>query len=170
MRSLPCQDAAIWLVRRILPLVRRRLPGVGVSIVGRDPGSAVRALRGDGVEVTGSVPDVVPYYRGATIAVAPLRAGGGSRLKILEAMALGRAVVSTRIGAEGLAVEDGKHLLLADTEEDFAHAVSRLLEDEAARARLAAAARALVVERYDWETIAAGQRRLYAELTAAGAR
>ena len=166
MRYRPCEDAAIWFARRVLPRVRAHAADTRFLVVGRDPGGAVLALREDSVTVTGSVPDVVPYYRDARIAVVPLRAGGGSRLKILEAMALGRPVVSTRIGAEGLLVEDGVHLLLADTEEDFADAVLRLLGDAGLRERLAVAGRALVERHYDWDMIAATQQRLLVGLVA----
>ncbi len=100
----PCVDGAVWLVREILPLLRRTHPELDVWIVGKHPVADVRALAGDGVFVTGEVDDVRPYYERATLAVVPLRAGGGSRLKILEAMALGRCVVSTTVGAEGLRV------------------------------------------------------------------
>ena len=117
--------------------------------------------RAERIHVTGTVDDVGPYYERAQVAVVPLRAGGGSRLKILEAFALGRPVVSTTLGAEGLDVVDGEHLLLADTAAAFAEAVIRLLEDPELSARIAGAARALVEERYDWDTVAELQREIY---------
>ncbi len=161
MMYRPCVDAAVWLVREILPRVRRAHPGVQVWIVGRGPVPEVTALAGDGVFVTGEVEDVEPYYQRATLAVAPLRAGGGTRLKILEAMALGRAVVSTTVGAEGLGVEHDTHLALADDALSLASAIVALLNDRERRDRLARAARALVEAEYDWDRIAAAQLAVY---------
>ncbi len=158
---LPCADAAIWLVSVILPLLRRHVPDVEVWIVGRLATPAVEALAGERVFVTGEVPDTVPYYRRSTVAVAPLRAGGGSRLKILEAMALGRPVVSTTIGAEGLDLRAGEHLLLADSAEAFAEAIARVLRDQALARTLAENARRFVCEHHDWDAIAAAQLDLY---------
>jgi glycosyltransferase involved in cell wall biosynthesis len=147
----PNVDAALLLVREIFPLVRRAVPAARLLLVGHEPPEAVRALaREPGVSLAGALPDVNPAYERAAVAVAPLRAGGGTRLKILEAMALGRPVVSTRIGAEGLAVVDHDHLLLSDTPGDFAASVARLLGDRPLRVRLAANARRLVEARYDW--------------------
>jgi len=164
MNYRPCVDAAVWLVREILPLLRRTHPGLHVWIVGRCPLPEVLALAGDDVTVTGEVEDVEPYYRRATLAVVPLRAGGGTRLKILEAMALGRAVVSTTVGAEGLRVADDTHLALADDAPTMARTIAALLNDEPRRSRLERAARALVEAAYDWDRIAAAQLALYAEL------
>jgi glycosyltransferase involved in cell wall biosynthesis len=147
----PNVDAALLLGREIFPLVRRAFPAARLLLVGHEPPDAVRALgRELGVSLAGAVPDVRRAYERAAVAVAPLRAGGGTRLKILEAMALGRPVVSTRVGAEGLDVADGNDLLLADAPGDFAKAVARLLGDRPLRARLAANARRLVEARYDW--------------------
>jgi len=164
MNYRPCVDAAIWLVREILPLLRRSHPGLHVWIVGRCPLPEVLALAGDEVTVTGEVEEVAPYYRRATLAVVPLRAGGGTRLKILEAMALGRAVVSTRVGAEGLRVIDDTHLALADDAPSMARNIASLLDDDQRRSRIERAARALVEAEYDWDRIAAAQLALYAEL------
>jgi glycosyltransferase involved in cell wall biosynthesis len=170
MMYRPCVDAAVWLVREILPLVRRTHPGVEVWIVGRGPAPEVTALAGDGVFVTGEVEDVAPYYRRATLAVVPLRAGGGTRLKILEAMALGRVVVSTTVGAEGLRVDDDTHLALADDAPSLANAIVALLNDRERRDRLARAARALVETEYDWDRIAAAQLAVYEGLERASSR
>jgi glycosyltransferase involved in cell wall biosynthesis len=105
------------------------------------------------VEVTGAVPQIGPYFERATIVVVPLLSGGGTRLKILEAFAAGRAVVSTTIGAEGLDVGHEEHLLVADGAETFAAETTRLLRDGALRARRAGAARRLAEERYDWKIL-----------------
>ena len=164
MNYRPCVDAAGWLVREILPLLRRTHPGLHVWIVGRSPLPEVLALAGDDVTVTGEVEHVVPYYERATLAVVPLRAGGGTRLKILEAMALGRAVVSTTVGAEGLRVTDDRHLALADDAPSMARVIAALLDDPVRRSRLEGAARTLVEASYDWDRIAASQLALYDEL------
>jgi glycosyltransferase involved in cell wall biosynthesis len=131
-------------------------------IVGTNPTPEVTQLDGDGVHVTGRVDDVVPYYSRSTACVVPLRAGGGTRLKILEAMALGRPVVSTSLGCEGLEVVDGEHLFIADSPEQIADKVVRLLADQALRERIASNARQLVVARYDWDVIADSLMRTYA--------
>jgi len=162
----PCEDGAIWLVREILPLVRRQFPAIDVWIVGKKPGPRVQELAAEHIFVTGEVEDVTPYYQRATIALAPLRAGSGSRLKILEAMALGRPVVSTSIGAEGLHLEPERHLLVADSAWDFAAAVVRLIKSPDVRRSLAEAAREFVEARYNWEMIAARQLQIYQEMTA----
>jgi glycosyltransferase involved in cell wall biosynthesis len=163
----PCIDAVLWLVGAILPILRRRRPDLEVWIVGKQPPPEVCELAGPGVFVTGYVPDVTPYYARAAVAVAPLRAGGGSRLKILEAMALGRPVVSTTIGAEGLDVTTEIDIMLADDAVAFAAAIARLLtEGEACRA-LVNNARRLVTSRYDWTAIASRQLEIYDELLAA---
>jgi glycosyltransferase involved in cell wall biosynthesis len=104
------------------------------------------------VEVTGGVPDVIPYLRAAHLLAVPLDAGGGTRLKILEAFAAGLPVVSTRVGAEGIEGTDGTHLVIAERPE-FAAAVGRLVSDAALGRRLAEAGRKLVLERYDWQVV-----------------
>jgi sugar transferase (PEP-CTERM/EpsH1 system associated) len=154
MSYAPCADGALWFCDQILPHIRRELSEVEVWIVGISPPPEVIRLGGDGVHVTGRVEDVVPYYRRSTVSVVPLRAGGGTRLKILEAMALGRPVVSTSIGCEGLDVVDGQHLLIADDPERFAEKTVRLLKDRALYQRIVAEARQLAVTRYDWDVIA----------------
>jgi polysaccharide biosynthesis protein PslH len=108
-----------------------------------------------GVTVTGSVADDRPYFAGATVYVLPMRYGGGVRLKLLNALAMGCAVVSTPAGAEGIAVRDGEHLLIANNASDFAAAVNRLLGDAALRAQLGAAGRAYVQQHFDWASIVA---------------
>lgn len=150
----PCNDAVLYFTAEILPRIRRIVPNVEMWIVGSDPSPEVMQLNGNGVHVTGRVDDVRPYYGRITVCVVPLRAGGGTRLKILEAMALGRPVVSTTIGCEGLEVADGEHLLIADSPERFAEQTVCLLTDRALYERIATNARQLVVTRYDWDVIA----------------
>lgn len=158
MDYFPNTDAAIFFAHRIWPEVRGRLAGAELIIVGSNPGPAVLAL-GElpGVKVTGMVPDVRPFYGQALAAVVPLRTGGGTRLKILEAMAAGVPVVSTPLGAEGLDVTDGENVLLAGAE-DVAGWVDRLVslaESGDLRERLTAAGLRLVRSRYDWDTLGA---------------
>ena len=158
MDSEANHDAAVWLAGRIWPLIRAGSDGLRLLLVGRGPQPALAAFHdGRSVLVTGTVDQVLPYYRDAAVVVVPLRSGGGTRLKILEAMAAGVPVVSTRIGAEGLAVTDGEHLLLADDEPALAAAVQRVLGDVALQQRLSAAARALVETRYGWASIVGTQ-------------
>ena len=157
MDWLPNEDAMRYFCRDILPLIRADEPDARLSIVGRAPTPAVRRLAAehpDCVRVTGRVDDVRPYVRDAAVYVVPLRIGGGTRLKIFEAMAMGKAIVSTTVGAEGLPVTNGEHLLLADEPRAFARDVVRLMRDGDRRRVLEAAARALVVERYDWSAAA----------------
>jgi glycosyltransferase involved in cell wall biosynthesis len=144
-----------FFCRDVLPLVRAAEPQATLTIVGRTPTPAVQRLAANAaVRVTGRVDDVRPYIGQAGVYIVPLRIGGGTRLKIFEAMAMGSAVVSTTVGAEGLPVHDGVHLRIADDPQAFAAAVVRLMRTPAARERLGGAARALVVERYDWSAVA----------------
>lgn len=161
MGYLPCVDAAVHFTREILPRVQQRLPDVELWLVGNNPSGAVQRLSSGRVHVTGFVEDVRSYYQRSTVCVVPLRAGGGTRLKILEAMAFGRPVVSTTVGAEGLTVSDGEHLLIADQPEAFAQAVVRLLTEPALRERIAADARQLVESLYDWDLVAERQMQIY---------
>jgi len=156
MDWLPNEDAMLFFCRDILPLIRAEEPDVTLSIVGRAPTPAVRRLAAEqGVHVTGRVDDVRPYMRDAAVYVVPLRIGGGTRLKIFEAMAMRKAVVSTVVGAEGLPVTGGDHLLLADEPRGFARGVVRLLRDLDKRRSVEQAARQLVVSKYDWSVVAA---------------
>jgi glycosyltransferase involved in cell wall biosynthesis len=150
----PNVDAALWFAGDILPRVRRLCPTAVFQIVGQTPAPAVQRLNGrGGVVVTGAVPDTRPHIAGAALYVAPLRMGGGTRFKLLEAWALERPVVATRIGAEGFPVQPGRELLLADGAADFAAAVVQLLTDRALAARLGEAGRAMVAHHYDWRKI-----------------
>ncbi|HVF91170.1 MAG TPA: glycosyltransferase, partial [Blastocatellia bacterium] len=158
-------DAAVCFAREAWPALRERNPELVFTIVGRNPAPEVRALaRIPGVEVTGTVGDVRPYYRDALAEVVPLRIGGGSRLKILEAMAAGVPVVSTRLGAEGLAVIDDRNILLADSAEGQRRAILSLFEDRALWQRLAHEGRVLVRSRYDWSAIGASLLETHARL------
>ena len=150
----PNVDAVLWFAQRVLPRVRAELPGAHFVVVGQHPHRRLDPLREDpAVTLTGWVEDTRPYIAQAAVYVAPLRMGGGTRLKLLEAMAMGKAVVATRLGAEGYPVTDGCELLLADTPADFAAAVVALLRAPERRAELGRAARAFVEQRYDWRVI-----------------
>ncbi len=156
----PNIEASLWLVGDVMPRVWAAAPNVRVALVGRDPAPAVSALAASRVTVTGWVPDTRPYIAAADLFVAPLRVGGGTRLKLLEALALGRPIVSTSRGAEGLDL--GAAATLADDAEAFAAAILALLPDAPRRAAMGAAARQLAVARYDWQTILPRLDDLYA--------
>jgi sugar transferase (PEP-CTERM/EpsH1 system associated) len=147
----PNMDAVQWFVAEVLPALRARWPGLRFYIVGMRPGPDVRALAGEGVVVTGTVPDVRPYLRHCAVAVAPLRIARGIQNKVLEAMAMGRAVVASRACALGLECEEGVHLLTAQRSDDFVAAIDALLRDPARADAIGAAARARVLERYSWD-------------------
>ena len=150
----PNTDAMVWFTREIWPRIRSEVPRALFNIVGHSPPPALRRLDAiDGVSVIGPVKDPVPAYERCKIAIVPLRAGGGTRLKILEAMALGRMVISTSIGCEGLDVVSGYHLIVADTPTEFTAAVVRALRDPELRERISANARNLVENRYSWKII-----------------
>lgn len=146
-------QAAQWMVRNAWPQIRAASPGLRLVLAGRRPTAAVRALASADIEVTGTVNDVRPYYERAMAVVAPLQVGSGTRLKILEAMAAGVPVVSTRLGAEGLEVHGEADILFAETGEEFAAAIARLRSSPDLRNRLAIAGRALATERYDWRRL-----------------
>jgi glycosyltransferase involved in cell wall biosynthesis len=160
----PNADAVLHFVRDILPRLTAARTTVRVSIVGRQPPESVRALQSDNVEVTGVVEDVRPWLERADVVIVPLRIGGGTRLKILEAMAMGKAVVSTTLGAEGLDLVPGRDVLLADDAASFAAQVVRLLAAPEERRRLGAAARRLVEGRYSWKRSVESLSAFYDEL------
>jgi polysaccharide biosynthesis protein PslH len=149
----PNIDAMEYFCREIWPSITSAFPNARFQIVGRNPHARVRRLASPSVEVTGKVPSVADYLQSATVVIVPLRIGGGTRLKIFEAMAMGKAVVSTTIGAEGLDVTHGHDLLLADTPESFAASILELLRNADLRRRYEQAAAALAA-RYDWSEIA----------------
>lgn len=161
----PNMDAAQFFAREIWPAVLQKQPDWVFTIVGRNPAPAVCALAQlPGVEVTGTVEDVAPFYAQALASVVPLRIGGGSRLKILESMAARVPVVSTTLGAEGLDVCDGKTCVLRDDSEQFGRALLDLARNHSWRQTLIEAAHELAVSRYDWTAIGARLRDIYEEL------
>lgn len=149
----PNIDGVQYFCEAIWPSVRAAVPDAIFQVVGRNPAASVRRLASDGIEIVGTVPSVVEYLHRVAAVVVPLRIGGGTRLKIYEAMSAGKAVVSTTIGAEGLDVTHGRDILIADAPGAFAASVVRLLKDADARRRIEEAARARAAK-YDWSCIA----------------
>jgi polysaccharide biosynthesis protein PslH len=150
----PNRDALEFFAADILPDVRAAEPEVRVQWVGRAPKATQTWYRQRyGIELTGYVDDIRPYVHSASCYVAPLRVGGGTRLKILDAWAMGKAVVSTSIGCEGLSARDGDNILIRDDPRAFADAVRLVLADEDLRIRLGESARRTTEERYDWDII-----------------
>lgn len=167
---VPNTDAVVHFCRDILPAVRTAVPDVSFAIVGREPPARVRRLAGPSVLVTGTVPDVRPWMREAAVFVVPLRSGSGTRLKILEALASGCAVVSTSIGCEGLDVTHGEDIVIADTPAEFAEAVVSCLRHPELRARLGERGRALVERQYRWDAIGQTLGAFYTEVLEARAQ
>ena len=163
-RHSPNADAATWLVRDILPRIRGHHPDAQLVLVGEDPPVELRGLEHEGVVTAGTVEDVSDYLDNAAVVVAPMRLGGGVRVKVLEALGAGKAVVATRLGADGIEAPEGVAILLADSAAEFASSVSALLGDEHRRGMLASAAYAWARERQTRDTTATRYHRLYAEL------
>ena len=164
----PNEDAIVQFIATTLPDVRRRIPSVTLAVVGRNPSGRLREVAAAaGVQVTGTVEDVRPHVAEAAVYIVPLRIGGGTRLKIFEALAMGKAVVSTTVGAEGLPIVPGEHYVRADTPADFARSVAALLEDPVRRQALGRAGRRLVEGHYSWAQTAA-QFEAYCEEVASG--
>jgi glycosyltransferase involved in cell wall biosynthesis len=151
----PNEDAILYFTSEILPMIRKRICDVTLFVVGRRPSRKVLALAeaSSAVKVTGAVDDIRPYVHNAAVYVVPLRIGGGTRIKIFEAMAMGSAVVSTSLGAEGLPVTHGKNILLADSSETFASHIVALMTNPLERERLGGAARNLVESSYGWPEV-----------------
>ena len=156
--------AAVELVDEVLPRVRADVPDAGLLLVGREPGAEVRSREGTAVTVAADVPDVLPYLHRSRALVVPLRSGGGTRLKVLEALAAGVPVVSTPFGVAGLDVRDGQDVLLGDSAADLAAQCIRVLRDDALALALSERGRALVASRYDWSVVARPLVELHAEL------
>lgn len=161
----PNVDAAVWFCDEILPIIHRTHPDVSFKIIGTKPDRKVLSLAGrSGVEVTGEVPDIRPYLSDCLALAVPLRSGGGTRLKILQAMAMGRPVVSTRLGAEGLDVTYGADILLGESPQELADHILSILSDSALGERLSRAGRKLVETRYDWRTCLTNLENLYEKI------
>ncbi len=158
----PNIDAMLWFGREVWPLIHQRRPQASLAIVGQRPSPRLDVLRDlPGITLTGWVEDVRPYIAGAGVYIAPLRVGGGTRLKLLQAMAMGSAIVATSLGAEGFPVIDGQELLLADTPADFARAVLTLLDAPGRRAQLGMFARRFAEANYGWDILVPRLEALY---------
>ncbi|MFQ3534577.1 MAG: glycosyltransferase [Aggregatilineales bacterium] len=165
MNYRPNVDAALWFVEHVLDRVRAAVPSARLFIVGNKPHPRLDAIRQrSDVEITGFVQDVTPFLHSAAIYIAPLRMGSGTRLKLLQAMAVGCAIVSTSVGAQGLALQNGREAIIADDALSFAQAIVGLLNDPKRRAALGAAARQLAQTRYDWSVILPGLLEVYERL------
>ncbi|MGH9482596.1 MAG: glycosyltransferase family 4 protein, partial [Terriglobales bacterium] len=164
------QDAVLHFVQATLPLIRARRPGAHLQVVGRRPAEALRRrLSGQpGVELAGEVEDVRPYLAAAAVVVVPLRIGGGSRIKIIEALAMEKAVVATTVGAEGLEVRPGTHLLLADEPQQFARLTAQLLATPAQAAQLGRTGGRWVREHHNWDDAARALERAWLAAAAGG--
>ena len=156
MDWLPNEDAIQYFVSQVLPLIRDTVPDVTFTVVGRNPYPSLIEVsqRDKNIIVTGRVDDVRPYLERASVYVVPIRIGGGTRLKIYEAMAMEKPVVSTTIGAEGLPLTDGEQLLLADTPKAFSDAVVKLLLSPEFAQTLGRRAAATVRQQFGWEEVA----------------
>jgi glycosyltransferase involved in cell wall biosynthesis len=160
----PNTDAMLFFLRDVLPGLVARDPHLRLCIVGRRPPESILAQRSANVEVVGVVDDVRPWIERADVVVVPLRIGGGTRLKVLEAMAMGKAVVSTSLGVEGLEVVADRDVLIADDAATFAAQIARMLEDPEGAQRIGASARRLVASRYSWKAAVAGLSKFYVDL------
>lgn len=168
LSTVPNVDGMIHFVRDIWPHIVEAHPEVRFKIIGGRPPPSLLALAGPRVELTGFVPDLRPHLAAAAAVVVPLRLGGGTRLKIVEAMAMGKAIVSTTLGAEGIEAVPGRDLLVEDQPAAFANAVSRLLTEPSLTARIGQSARQLAVERYAWSGAARALEGFYRRILEVG--
>lgn len=166
MDWLPNQDAVEYFVGEIYPKIKAQAADVRFFIVGRRPPEKIMNLarQDSSITVTGTVDDIRPHVDKARVYIVPLRIGGGTRIKIYEALAQKKAIISTSIGAEGLPLEDGKHIIIADDPERFADAVVRLLDDDDLNARISENGYSLVTEKYSWEKVAGNFSRALQEV------
>jgi glycosyltransferase involved in cell wall biosynthesis len=165
MNYYPNHHAAKNFIKSIFPLIQNSIPDVQLVIVGANPPQSLLDLASSQVIITGRVPDVRPWLSQAQIAVVPIRVGGGTRLKILEAMAMNIPVISTSVGCEGLDVKNGKNILIADDDKHFAKSVVNLLTNREIRVSLSEQGYALVMEQYRWDSIGRLMENSYNELT-----
>jgi glycosyltransferase involved in cell wall biosynthesis len=158
-------DAVMYFVEKAWPAIQHDFPDLRFTVVGRNPPKKIRGLAArTGVAVTGAVPDVRPYYRGAFAAVVPLRVGSGTRLKVLEAMAAGVPVLATTVGVEGLRLQSDVHFKLADSPAAFHRQISELRKEPTSWRQVAAAGRKLAAETYDWRSVCAELVATYCRL------
>lgn len=164
----PNADGIRWFIKQVFPLVRREVPEVRLTVIGKNPPRDFLKLSADhdsGIVTTGFVPDLDPYFADADVVVVPVRAGGGMRVRILEAFARAAPVITTTVGLEGIDARPGQDVLIADSPEDFASSVVSLLRDKELQERISANGRRLVEEKYDWQVVLGGLDSLYQELS-----
>jgi glycosyltransferase involved in cell wall biosynthesis len=160
----PNVDAVLWFADEVWPLLLAQRPSISWAIVGQKPHPRLERLRGvTGITVTGWVDNVRPYIAGAKVFIMPFRIGSGTRLKLIEAMAAGKAIVSTTVGAEGFPVQSGQEIVLSDTVGEMATAVIELLADEAQRQKLGQAAQKFA-QNYDWRVVVPKFDEIYTQL------
>jgi len=161
----PNEDAVRYFCKDVFPLLKKDIPEIKLTVVGKNPPTDLQKLsENPDIIITGHVDDILPFYQKAVLSVVPLRSGGGTRLKILEAMATGTPIVSTAIGCEGLDVVDNKNIMIANTPEEFANKIIHLVSNEDAWNKVALEGRKLVEEMYDWELIACSLQDVYKRL------
>jgi polysaccharide biosynthesis protein PslH len=167
----PNADGIRWFIQHVFPLVRQKIPGVQLTIVGKNPPRDflnLAAAKETGITTTGFVPELDPYFARSAITVVPVRAGGGMRVRILEAFARAAPVVTTTVGLEGIDARPGVDVMIADTPEEFAASVVRLLRENDLQQRLSRNGRRLVEEKYDWQVVLGKLDDLYKQLTRNG--
>ena len=160
----PNADGIRWFIQQVFPVIRQKLPEVKLTIIGKNPPPDFLKLAADessGIVTTGFVPELDPYFAESAVTVVPVRAGGGMRVRILEAFARGAPVVTTTVGLEGIDACPGEVVLVADSPEDFARSVIRLLQDRQLQEKLSANGRRLVEEKYDWQVVLGALDRVY---------
>jgi sugar transferase (PEP-CTERM/EpsH1 system associated) len=163
----PNVDAILWFAQEVLPLIKRQMPDVHIYIVGQRPHARLDVLSGDpAMTLTGAVDDTRPYITAADVYIVPLRMGGGTRLKLLEALSLQAPIVSTTLGAEGFEVTNGEQLLIADEAAAFARSIIELIDDRTRAQALGAAGRLFAVQHYDWRSIVPKFEEVYASARA----
>lgn len=167
LTSRPNIDAAHHLVEEIWPLVQQRCPDARLTLVGRASPASVRRLSRPGVVLTGEVPDVRPYLEQAAVVAVPIRMGGGTRLKVVEGLAMGKALVSTSVGCEGIAVRDNEQLLIRDGASAFASGILALFENPSLAAALGRSGRGVIEQEYSWDLAGERLEALYRQVTAA---
>ncbi|RQW88419.1 MAG: glycosyltransferase [Geobacter sp.] len=162
MNHPPNDEGIQYFCKNIFPIILAKEPEAKLVIVGNAPSKEVQALAdGCRVKVTGFVPDTRPYFASAAVTIVPLLTGSGTRLKILEAMAMGKAIVSTTIGAEGIACTDGENILLADTPEEFSDKVLELMKNQNYSGSIGKKARELACEQYSWKNLSLNLEEIY---------
>jgi glycosyltransferase involved in cell wall biosynthesis len=167
----PNADGIRWFIQQVFPLIRQRLPDVRLTIVGKNPPKDFLKLAADpesGIVTPGFVPELDPYFADSAVTVVPVRAGGGMRVRILEAFARAAPVVTTTVGLEGIDASPGEDVLVADTPEDFSRSVIDLLQDPELQERLSGNGRRLVEQKYDWQVVLGELDKIYQGLARAG--